>query len=96
MAIGDVVSGISADNTTIVFQPAAGVECLITSYFADNTGNLIEMTNGVATPLFNSGSTSFDGTSFNNMKVFVTNTLFIQSSGAGAGTFTGYTGIQIK
>ena len=91
MAVGDIVNSISSVNTVLVFQPAAGVEVMIT--FLISTGG-IQMTDGT----INSRGVDFevsDVIQYSSLKVFVKNTLYCQLA-AVAGTRTAYTGITIK
>lgn len=88
MAVGDVVSGISADNTAITFQPAAGVECVITSVTSGFNGGI---TDGVLT-----SSNIFLNASQANIKLFINNTRYLTIAAGGAGFFGAYTGMQTK
>ena len=93
MAVGDVVNEIGLVNTVLTFQPAAGVEVLITGYFGDYTiEHRCELTDGVNTTL--RGAVGVDAT-INPllMKVFINNTNFFEMAGFAAGR-GGYCGIQ--
>ena len=37
MAVGDAIGGVSAANTAVTFQPAAGVVCIVTLHAANST-----------------------------------------------------------
>jgi|TARA_R110000824_G_scaffold360565_1_gene548318 hypothetical protein len=84
MAVGDVVNGLSGLPTTyIFFQPAVGVEAMISFVsshvaIADGTNTTSNMT----------------GNDTLNMKIFINNTIYLRYYGASTGT--GFTGIQIK
>jgi hypothetical protein len=93
MAIGDVVSAISAPNTILTFIPAIGVEICVTSYGTDNLGNLLILTDGVNSSNVNSTSQPGDSS---NCKIFITNTNYIKITAIGAGRSSCFTGIQIK
>jgi hypothetical protein len=87
MAVGDVVSGISANNTTLNFQPAAGVEIMLTAFSGGFGGGI---TDGVVI-----GSSMFVNYT-ETKKIFITNTNYITIAPGGAGFYGAYTGIQIK
>lgn len=97
MAVGDAVNGISADNTILDFQPAAGVEVVITSYGVDN-GNIVPVLyNGTIDSNMGSGGTNNNtGVSNTNQKMFINNTNYLRIPAAGAGAFSHYTGITTK
>ena len=92
MAVGDVVSGISADNTIVTFQPAVGVEVCITSVLTDQ----------IASPspqlyiVIICGSPTIQHTNDYNIKFFINNTNYLYIGALGAGYFSAYTGIQTK
>ena len=49
MAVGDVVNGLLVGSPAVLnFQPAAGVECMITSCFGRNSPVNIYLTNSGA------------------------------------------------
>jgi len=85
LAIGDVVADISADNTIMTFQPAAGVECMLTSV---QTGFGWKFSDGVVT----SSDFGLNGL----QKIFIKNDFYLIIAAGGAGKFSFYTGIQIK
>jgi hypothetical protein len=91
MAVGDVVNGIGAASTRIDFQPAAGVEIMI-SYNSGSSVTVAGLTNGIVdSPSLNIASLP---SVLTNTKMFINNTnyLYIEA----AGQCRGYTGIQIK
>lgn len=88
MAVGDVVSGISGNNAALTFQPAAGVECLITIVTGGFNGGI---SNGLV-----SSSNMFVNANQGNIKLFVNNTNYLVIGAGGAGFYGAYTGIQIK
>ena len=90
MAAGDVVNGISADNTILLLQPAIGIDLMITSVFAD-ASNVMRLTDGAKIP-FNLSAGVYQG----NIKIGINNTNYLHLLATGAGTWTAYTGIQIK
>lgn len=91
MAVGDVVNGIGALGAGLDFQPAAGVECLI-SYVSDE-GAPFQLFNGVngsrQTGYINAGIIG------NPLKLFITNSIYLRIV-ALAGVRAGYSGITIK
>ena len=96
MTAGDVVSGISAVSTVLVFQPAAGVEVLLTSIFIAPTGtpdNITIRNAGAAVATFRTGGAG-DG-NFSATKIFVNNTNYLQLDAVGVFR-TAYCGIQTK
>ena len=96
MVVGDIVNGISALDTLITFQPAAGVEVIITSSGMDVTTNVITLTDGV---LFSGQVTSAgsNGAASEqcNTKFGITNAIYIAISAAGVGLSTSFSGIQV-
>lgn len=93
MVVGDVVNDISADNTIIIFQPAVGVEAVITWVGVDGQNTVgIVFTDGV---LFSGWGTGFEA-EIKNVKHFINNTNFFRINALGA-TFNGsFTGIQTQ
>ena len=86
MAVGDVVSGWS--SSALSFQPSSGVEVMIVSVFAYQSGY----------PAFylglNNSQNQWSSTySIENIKIAINNTNYFYISG---GSTKGYTGIQIK
>jgi len=94
MAVGDVVGSISAANTLLTFQPAAGVEVCITCMTTNNSVlTLGQLTDGVLDSFLKWATNSVIDS--NNMKVFVTNDLFIQIPAIAAGESSAFTGITV-
>ena len=59
MAVGDIVTGMSGNNVVLDFQPAAGVEIMISSAMGQwNTTALLRIYNGT-NQVAHHGSTSF-------------------------------------
>ena len=92
MAVGDVVSVLSAANTLLSFQPAVGNMVLVSSVMRNNVGAVdIKITNGV--------SISYLGLlqewEMCNMKIFIDNTNYFQINAGGGAAITSFTGIQI-
>ena len=104
MTVGDVIQGLGVDSASgIIFTPASGVECMIstvTGYMSTNAW--VCTTNGTL-----QSTRSFMGTfntssgmpyNFDSMKLFVTNSQYFQIVGTGLSGYPvmGFTGIQIK
>lgn len=95
MTAGDVVTVLSAENTILTFQPAAGVEVMITSFFTEGVDAQPAYTDGTATVALSSGLAALNVAVSNlNMRVFCTNDFFITVAALGAGQVSGFTGIQ--
>ncbi len=93
MAVGDIISDATIKNSYVNFQPAAGVEVILTSVFGNSDG-VVSIQNGVLTGYsqFVTGSKNFN--SGFNVKIGVTNSVFVGIYSTGDDG--GYTGIQIK
>ena len=92
MAVGDVISILGVAGVTLVYQPALGVETMI-SQIDLNGSNRYQKTDGVTV------SNGFilaevQGNS-TNMKIFVNNTNYMQVT-PHAGVVSAICGIQIK
>jgi hypothetical protein len=93
MVSGDVVNGISGDDTILDLVPAAGVEIVITSIARNSMGS--------DCGLFNGTTYTFDAYTNNNagminIKLFINSSIYLRVSAVGIGKFTSYSGIQIK
>tara|TARA_R110000824_G_scaffold278698_1_gene466971 strand:- start:665 stop:940 length:276 start_codon:yes stop_codon:yes gene_type:complete len=91
MAVGDVVSELSVQSTYLIFQPASGVNVVVSSIFratAEAYG-LYDGTNWSysSTPITDGGA---------NIKIFLTNSIYLKINVVGGGGFTSFSGIQIK
>jgi len=95
MAVGDVVNGVSASNTTLYFQPAAGTASLVTSVYMDSTGTGFGLYDGANDSFFYTSDSQY-ASSIGNLKVFINNSIYLYIPPGGAGKYLGYTGIQIK
>lgn len=87
MAVGDVISDVSAVNGSLTIQPAAGVEVVITSY-SDKAGS----TNGRLT---DGTLTTSDLPIPNGIKIPIDNSHYFFADAGGTGASTHYAGIQI-
>lgn len=92
MAVGDAVNGYSAVNTILTYQPAAGVEVMVTN--GHDGGSGFYLTDGV-----NNGRgllmTNVDAPLYAGFKMLITNTRYL-GIGAAVGIRTWFTGIQTK
>jgi|GEM_PF-7071895 len=98
MAVGDIVSGISADNTALVFQPAAGVQVIILSAgWSDGSGYVRDMglTQGAVIHRFAS-ATGTNASPSTELKIPIDNTTYLGILAGGVGVTTMFTGIQIS
>ena len=91
MAIGDVVGLRTAGN--LIFTPAAGVEIMVSQFTPSQAADYIMLQDsaGYSSIMYFGNTAGYP--SIANMKVFITNSLWIQSYAAGGNSFTG---IQIK
>jgi len=96
MAVGDVVNGLATDGNDITFQPAATVECIITTVMGRATGAyLIDGTSiGYIGNLGNADAV-FE-IQDRVTKVFINNTIYLNVGSSPAGNNSGYSGLQIK
>ena len=94
MAIGDAVNGIGLVATALTFQPAAGVEVVITSFHGDYVVlSDINLTDGViSTARLASTSTIVNP---GNTKVFITNARYMRLEGI-AGGRAGFSGVETQ
>ena len=95
MTAGDVVNGMGAAGAAIAFQPAAGVEVLISFPIWDVNGGYIQMTDGVNTTTGTLHPTNRIQGNVAEMKFFINNTRYL-SIPLFVGSIHGYTGMQTK
>jgi len=90
MAVGDAVGAV-VNAAPLTFQPAAGVECVITAFGNEALANSCNIDDGT-----NRCEMRIIGGQRNplNTKIIISNSLYLYM-GATAGK-TGYTGLQIK
>ena len=106
MARGDVVSDIQsiAGAANLDFQPAAGVEVMITEVGSGNfTGTLPDKIPNVSVALYNGTLASFlrdNGSTqlwTKEMKIFINNTRYLRiTNGSGSDQSLSYCGVQTK
>jgi hypothetical protein len=104
MAKGDVVNGISsiASGASLTFQPASGVECMITmagsASMATGTPEIrVGTTDGTLTSYCNVQAGSAVPSTFGQLRIFINNSHYLTIKNENAGTSAiGYSGIQIK
>tara|TARA_R110000824_G_C15010042_1_gene657210 strand:- start:48 stop:353 length:306 start_codon:yes stop_codon:yes gene_type:complete len=101
MTVGDVIQGLAtASNTGIIFTPASGVQCMIstiTGYLTNDawictTDGTLQSTRSFMT------QGAGDPNNFDGMKLFITNAQYFQIVAHGLSGYPvlGFTGIQIK
>ena len=96
LAVNDVVNGISAANTILDYQPASGVEVVITVSGTDTVANqIMRLYNGTIDSLMRANSTSFSQDT-SNMKVLITNSIYFRTDALGVGLYSAYTGMVTK
>lgn len=91
MVVGDVVSFITATNTIMTFQPAAGVEVAVKMFntFLPNFPQLIDgVLGGVSTAPLDSGL-------WFNTSMMINNAIHLQIGALGIGFSSAFSGIQI-
>lgn len=92
MVVGDVVSDIGGDNVTLDFQPAVGVEAVISLWFGGLTNSNIHLFNGVDVSV--NVKPSQITINLQAMKMFVNNTNFLRIIASGVGLRNAFTGIE--
>lgn len=98
MTAGDVVSGISNVASILDFQPAAGVECMITVLLEDGSagGCAVHLYDGANSSRMNLYDTAPGaGATYPAVKWFIRNGLYLRFNAIGGGR-SGYSGIQTK
>jgi len=92
LVVGDIVSDIGLVATILDFQPAAGVEVVITSVNTAGTTQGLSLFDGVNGTI--DTSLRADSADMGHLKFFVNNTNFARLA-AVAGNRTGFTGMQV-
>ncbi|MEO1943684.1 MAG: hypothetical protein ABGY11_05240 [Candidatus Thioglobus sp.] len=102
MAIGDVIADVGAIGANLHFQPAAGVECIITWMGDNGSHSITKASTGIRAQFSyftnGEGSSPAAGASvgLSSTKIFINNAVYL-SLDANMGTRAqGYTGLQIK
>ena len=94
LAVGDIVSGISGDDTALNFQASVGTSVIITWCNGRTVGTSMTLYNGATAS--NAGTFTDTNGHQLSMKMFITNTNYLSIAGQGGGFYSGYTGIQIS
>tara|TARA_R110000737_G_C14347009_1_gene444405 strand:+ start:368 stop:652 length:285 start_codon:yes stop_codon:yes gene_type:complete len=94
MALGDVVNGIGPANTLTSFQPAAGVEVILTHVSMNSQWIYLGTAAGAGSGLLLNSSIQA-GQTVLDAKVCINNTNFVWFN-AGAASSANWSGIQIK
>jgi len=93
MAVGDVVSAIGAPNAVLDFQPAAGVEVIITGIFNDGqAANIYSLFDGAV----NSNVDTADAISVGALKIMFNNALYLRCGALGGVLRSAFCGIEIN
>jgi len=94
LTVGDIVNGISAAATILVFQPAVGVSIMITTCAFG--GNVVSpfFTDGVNLSGMNWSTAGVN--SANNSKIFLDNSLYLRFQALPAGEYSAFCGIQVQ
>jgi len=74
MAVGDIIAGISGDDTAINYQPAVGVHVIITCCQGRNLGTAPLIYDGVNQT---SGGQFVEG-NYSSMKMLITNSFYLR------------------
>lgn len=91
LAVGDIISQVKTSSGTLTYQPAAGVEIIITAVFQYN-GSAHNI--GIRTAAHESYAATGGVTDQLSTKIGITNTVYFHISG---GSYkAGFTGIQTK
>jgi len=93
LVVGDVVSAFGLDNSILDFQPAAGVEVVVTSVNTGGSGSGVQLYNGTTAGI--DTSLRADSADLGSLKFFVNNTNYLRVGANGAGNFTAFTGVQV-
>ena len=87
MVVGDIIAARSA--SAITFQPAAGVEIILTAISTQDPSWVYVQDSGGSTSMFYYAGTAYGKNA--NIKIGITNSFWLYLANYGA-----YTGIQIK
>jgi len=95
MVVGDVVSEIAADNVTLSFTPAAGVEVVVTTmgFLGNAPAGEYNLVNAGGDESQTNAAARANGDLM--MKIFINNTNFWRGKSNGAGTHVSFTGMQV-
>jgi len=96
MVAGDILSGESADNAVLTFQPAAGVEVMLTYLDTSADTNAFSLYNGTKALVWTPSGGNFISHRPWNVKIGITNTIYYNEVARGAGNRTAYSGVQTK
>lgn len=99
MAVGDVVAGVA--SSSLSFQPAAGVEVVLTSYGANKQwSRLTDGTTNAYVFIFSDssavGQNTGTGQGSGGAKLCINNSIYLNFTGTSYTDGGYYTGIQIK
>ena len=86
MVKGDVINGTGAAAAVLNYQPAAGVEVVITT--ADTNEKVLFYDGTNSAPVLAAGTTP--------IKIFLNNTLYLRLDAGAAATYRAFSGVQVK
>jgi hypothetical protein len=89
MAVGDVVVGVSTATSWRQYQPAAGVEIILTQMYSNGAGIHMGLTDGTNYAYADNPPSNFPLM----LKLAINNTIYLQLYSAGNAAWSG---IQIK
>jgi len=95
MVAGDVVNAIGGDNAILDFQPAVGVEVVITWLTSINGTTNARLFDGVNQSI-NFHFTAASRDLLASVKLFINNTNYLRLSISGVGERNGFTGIETQ
>jgi len=93
MAIGDIVSQITANDADLTYQPAAGVVVMMTAMAG--TGVRAQLTDGVNTQMVTYWvNSNYNSDNAGGYKIFLTNSIYLALDGDRPSYGVGFTGVQ--
>ncbi len=95
LVVGDIIKEISADNTILDFQPAVGIEVVITVCSGNGGPQPPRFFDGANDSQIDSTAAGWLGGQPGNAKIFIDNGLFIRYIALGAGQFSAIAGMEI-
>lgn len=97
MAVGDVVNAVGVANGALTFQPAAGVEVMITATFSRPGQTGPSLTNGTTTSTYlRTNQQAAEGVIEVSRYITINNSVYLTIGASGIGEVDAYCGIQIN
>jgi hypothetical protein len=95
MAIGDIISQVTANDNDLIYTPAVGVSVLMTAIAG--TGVRAQLTDGVNTQMVTYWvNSSYNSDNAGGYKIFLTNSIYLSLDADRPAFGVGFTGIQIQ